>query len=93
MDMYEVHCAVRGVGNSNAGAWVAARTEEEAAYKVTGEHLSRQGDFSTQLDRRSRHQGSPARRGEAYLARHFREAVLRRGLSRREHVEAQPRRD
>jgi hypothetical protein len=43
MEMYEVQLCRRGCWEQQRWRVVAARTEEEAAYKVTGEHLRREG--------------------------------------------------
>jgi len=44
MDLYEVQLCRHGRWEQQRLRVVAARDEDEAAYKVTGEHLSRQGE-------------------------------------------------
>jgi hypothetical protein len=44
MDMYEVQVCRSGRWDQQRWRVVAARDEDEAAYKVTGEHLNKQGE-------------------------------------------------
>jgi len=44
MDMYEVQLYRQGRWEQQRWRVVAARDEDEAAYKVTGEHLSKEGE-------------------------------------------------
>jgi hypothetical protein len=44
MDMYEVQLCPQGRWDRQRWRVVAARDEYDAAYKVTGEHLSTDGD-------------------------------------------------
>ena len=44
MDIYEVELCRRGRWEQQDARFVAARDADEAAYKVTGEHLHREGE-------------------------------------------------
>jgi hypothetical protein len=44
MDMYEVQLCRQGRWDQQRWRVVAARDEDDAAYKVTGERLSKEGD-------------------------------------------------